>query len=174
MMIEALKIIGGVLGVLAFAWKVWDLFQSYLHIGLTVEINGDFLFARTTIENKSLMPKRIDNALLLVGPESESPLETYLKILEFTAKTSSVKYTNEIVRWRFEEVITGLQGRAIMPLDFYYFENIKIADETLSYCAPISCGEIPKEIPYSVRFFISGEQRLHRSTHDCFLLHAVA
>ena len=33
-MLEALKIIGALLGIFAFFWKVRDLFSSYLHIEL--------------------------------------------------------------------------------------------------------------------------------------------
>lgn len=168
---EYLKIIGAILGIAAFIWKVWDLFQSYLHIALTVKTDDGRPVARTTVENKSLKPKRIDNAILLIGPESETPIDTYNNIANSAGDIKPVKHTNQIVQRTVSNKICGGKGHLIIPLPFYYSENVRISDEVVSYSAPLEKDDFELGVTYSVRFFISGKYRLHRSTHDCFTIH---
>jgi hypothetical protein len=54
---------------------------------------------------------------------------------------------------------------AFIPLDFYYSENINIGDEKLTYRCSIDDTQLTKG-NYSVRFYIYGEKRYHRSTQD--------
>ena len=168
--IEALKLVGAILGIIAFGWKVWDTVVAFLHIELSIEIGKDkSLSALTIVENKRAIPRRIDNALLLVGPEEESPIATFNKISG--SRGNKVVYTNEIVgRPPDHQIHRGPEGRLLMPLPFYYSENIKIGDEKLSYRAPIDTQSIPSGTPYSIRFFIGSRTRYHRSTQDSFVL----
>ena len=59
--------------------------------------------------------------------------------------------------------------RALIPLPFFYSENIAVGDERLSYCAPIDLRNFVADEVYSVRFFVVGNWRLHRSTHAAFV-----
>lgn len=168
-MLEALKIVGALLGIFAFGWKVWDIFSSYLYISLSVNVtDNECISALTTVENKSPLAKRIDNAVLLIGPESESPIETFNLIFKHSKFDFTVKSTNDIVANRLDGPTYGPDGRVLIPLPFYYSENVAIGDERLSYRSPIDVGAIEAGKPYSVRFFVSTQGRLHRSTHDCF------
>ena len=169
-MLESLKIVGALLGIAAFVWKVHDLFVAYLHIALEISQSKDNVFATATVENKSLLRKRIDNALLLVGPESESPLETFKRVSDENAWGITATSTNDIAAHRIEGTAVASKGRQVVPLSFFYSENLAIADERLSYCAPLSLESVEAGVPYSVRFFVSGKERLHRSTHNCFQL----
>ena len=163
--------VGGLLGVLAFLWRVWDYHVGYLHIDLHIDaMDRNGLCARTTVENKSLRRKRIENAILLVGPESEDPGGTVECVLASAGCPRKIHSTNEIAEIKSESRLTGEEGRQIIPLPFFYWENLKIADERVSYRVPISTTGIPAGVPYSVRFFVVGEKRLHRSTHDMFIL----
>lgn len=169
-MLETLKIVGSLLGILAFGWKVWDIFSSYLYISVSVDVtNDEFISALTIVENKSPKVKSVDNAILLVGPESEDPIETFNRISEHSNLGITAKYTNDIVRKRLDGSAYGVNGRAVIPLPFYYSENVDIGDERLSYRAPIDLGEVEAGKPYSVRFFLWAHPRLHRSTQDCFI-----
>ena len=68
---------GAVTGTAALVWRIVDEFGSFLRISLQVEPpKAGWATALTTIENKGIRPKKITYAILLVGPESESPLET--------------------------------------------------------------------------------------------------
>lgn len=168
-MLETFKIVGSLLGILAFGWKVWDFFATYLHIGLTVDVDdGRTISAKTIVDNKGSRSKKIDNALLLIGPESESPIETFNQLFKSIGNERKVISTNEIAETKLEEQCSDNNGRAIIPLSFYYSENVSVGDEQLSYRAPINSDGIEAGKTYSVRFFVYGEGRLHRSTHDSF------
>ncbi len=164
--LETVKIVGAILGIIAFFWRVKDHFTSYLHCDLSVlKNNKNDISANTSVENKGVSKKVIENALILVGPESESPIVTFNKL---APDKKSVNYTNDIAKIRLKEKYIDNEGRQIIPLPFYYSENVHIGDETISYRAPIDTQPMKSGEIYSVRFYIYGEGRLHRSTHDSF------
>ena len=169
-MLEILTIVGALLGITAFVWNIRDLFMSYLHIDLEISQSQGNVFAKATVENKSQLKKKIDNALFLVGPESESPEETFNRVSKENAWNINATCTNDIAEHHVEVRAMASKGRQIVPLSFFYSENRSIADERLSYCAPLSLESIEAGVPYSVRFFVFDKTRLHRSTHSCFQL----
>ena len=170
-MLDVLKIVGAFLGIIAFIWKVVDLFSSYLYIHLDLSKSGSFILAKTTVENKSLLQKKIDNAILLVGPENENPIDTYNQLVTANGIEFTANYTNDIASNHLQETICDEQGRMMIPLEYFYSENVAIGDERLSYSVPMQNDSFEVGVPYSVRFFIWDKKRLHRSTHDCFILH---
>ncbi len=169
-MLEVLKTIGAVLGTIAVGWNIASLFRAYLHIHLDLNHCGDFLLAKATVENRSSKKKTIDNALLLVGPEDENPVETYKQLIQITGSMPTATCTNNIAGTLLAEPVDDGHGRMLIPLDFFYSENQAIADERLSYVAPFQTASFQKGVPYSVRFFVWQKKRLHRSTHSCFVL----
>ena len=163
---DLFTLIGAILGVIAFFWRVRDYYRSYLHIALRVDLNENrFLSAITEVENKGISKKDLSNALMLVGPEHECPVKT-MHELGF----KNVKETDDIVEVKINSASLGPNGRSLIPLPFFYYENEGIADEKISYRVPIKTRDIPTDVPYSVRFFISTPERPHRSTHDSFVL----
>jgi len=158
-------IIGSVLGAIAFFWKVTDAFANYLHIDLDLSIEEGFLIARTTVENKGTWSKRITNALLLVGPESEGPLDTATALLP----DQQFEYTDD-----FKHIAIPtpcFEGeRAVIQIRFYYKENKTISDEKIGYDCPVSLESFQEGKAYAVRFFIFGGWRLHRSTQRSFVI----
>ncbi len=171
-MIEALKMVGALLGIIAFIWKVADHYTAYLHIHLDLNHSGGFLLAKTTVENRSSFVKRIDNAILLIGPESEDPVETYNHLVPNTGARATANCTNDITITRISEPVDDGHRRMLIPLGFFYSENLRIADEQLSYVAPLHAEPFEEGMPYAVRFFVWQRKRLHRSTHGCFVLNA--
>lgn len=158
-------IIGVIPGLKALKEGRQDREKSYLHIALRVDLNGNgFPSARTEIENKSVSKKKLGNALLLVGPEQEDPRDTMREL------GIPVCSTNDIAAHKEADTVSGSQGRAFIPLPFFYSENVQISDEKVAYRAPINTHDIPVGEPYAVRFFIYTPERLHRSTHDSFVL----
>lgn len=173
-MLETLKIVGAILGIIAFFWKIVEYLLSFLHIDLEVSSeDGRTVFARTFVENRGTKSKRIDNAVLLVGPEYESPIETFQRIAECSNLGFNVNSTNDIAACHLNRPYSGPDGRVLIPLPFYYSENIAIGNESLSYKSPIETNAIKLGIPYSVRFFVWASGRYHRSTHDCFVVRAI-
>ena len=166
---KVLGVVGGILGAVAFGWKVWDAFQSYLYLDLAVEKpEAGFALAKTTVENKSLSAKRIDYAILLVGPESESPIDTFNSLAP-ALKKDPIRETNDLEDREVDAYLGDSAGRAIVPLPFYYSENVDIADEKVSYTYPLKVASFQRDVPYAVRFFIFGQRRLHRSTQAVVL-----
>lgn len=165
-----IAIIGAVTGLAALVWKMWDCFVSYLQIEVCVDSRcHDYVTVITMVKNRSVMKKKLKNALLLIGPEDENPLKTMHKITELPFCS-----TNEIAEYHTNEIESGPNGRCLIPIVFYYSENIRIGDEKLSYRVPVDIRSMERGTPYSVRFFIGTPgrfpRRLHRSTQDCFIL----
>jgi len=168
---EAIKLIGGILGIIAFFWKIADEFFSYLHIAVKAEKdNQGIVTALATVENKSRRRKNIAYALILIGPEDESPVETAGMLATKIGTGIQIKYTNDIEHLRTDKPVYLDDGRAFIPLPFFYSEQVDIGDEVLTYRCLIDTTRIPKETPYSIRFFVFGKGRLHRSTQDMFVL----
>jgi hypothetical protein len=161
-----ITIVASILGVVAFGWKVLDVYRGYLHIGIAVESDaGGFVSARTQVENRAGWAKKIDNALLLIGPEPEDPIATYNLLLDGRQEATC---TNDIAENVIDNANYGAGGRAIIPVTFYYDENIKIGDEFLTYRVPIDASRFTPGTAYSVRFFVWAPRRYHRSTQDIY------
>jgi hypothetical protein len=169
-MSEALQLIGGVLGVLAFFWKVWDSFNSYIHLDLEVsqDMTG-LLTAKTTIENKGLWPKPLDYAFLLISKEEESPQKVVKEIINTEIKNLKTSGKLTLEQFKPSKPIYVESGRALIPLPFFYVEQTNIGDEKLTCRTSIDTSKFEKGIPYSVRFNILGRGRI-RSTQDLFIL----
>jgi len=167
--LDFLKVGGGIAGLVALGWRVFDEFGSHLRIALQVDVSGEWVTALTTADNKGNRPKGIHYAILLIGPESEGPMETARALAVAAGYSGRLTYTNDLVEFRVAKPV-ALVGRALIPLTFYYLENVDIADETLTYRAVLPLTGWEFGTPYAVRFFLFPEGgRLHRSTGDTFI-----
>ena len=83
------------------------------------------------------------------------------------------RFTDDLATIRVTEPVVS-QHRVLISLPFYHSENVDIADETLSYAAPIDTTNLLPETAYAVRFFVFAKGRLHRSTEDTFFTPAQA
>ena len=170
-------ILGALLGAIAFVWRIIDATNRFLYVELSVSQAGNFVIARTIVENKGVLAKAIGNSLLLVGPENESPIDTANALLSLPAVKRQIEFTNDL-----EDVddlpspLLGKAGRALIPVKFYCSENTNIADERIGYEVPIDVRQVPKGTPYAVRFYIFpkvhifAQRRLHSSTEATFVL----
>lgn len=73
---------GAITGISSLIWRFIDEIKSYLKIEILTEVSNEGVSFLTKVENKGNKAKRIDNALLLVGLYSESPIETVKKYLK--------------------------------------------------------------------------------------------
>ena len=162
--------IGAVLGVLAFAWRLWDQFGSYLHLELVISpFNSRYALAKAVIENKGHRPKRLTAVYLLLGPFEEGPIATYNKIADENAKPR-VDSTNAIEFQDIDRTLaTTKRTQRIMPMPFFTHENITIGDERVTFTVPIQLDGLEKGDPYSVRLLAYGPRRLHRTVQDLLL-----
>lgn len=166
---EWMKILGALAGFAAFMWRLLDEAISYLRISVKADGPSEgWASALTSVENKSSRPKKLKYTFLLVGPEEECPLETAQYLLKCMDSTIALHCTNDLLMMRACAPVYS-EGRALIPLPFYYSENVGIGDETLTYRAVIDASRLLGGKPYSVRFFLFEDGRLHRTTHDSFV-----
>jgi hypothetical protein len=155
--VELVKIFGGIAGIVALVWRLIDEFGTWLRISVEVTGPSDgWVSALTTTDNKGNRPKPIEFACLLIGPENEDPVATAAALASVIKPQVKIKATNDIVALKEEQssVPVYSDGRGLVPLPFYYSENVRIADETLTYRAPLDPSELDTNKVYAVRFFI--------------------
>jgi hypothetical protein len=164
--IELLKIIGGFAGILALSWKIIEELKVFLRIKIEAEKNGDDYSVLTEIENTSrFFNKKIKNAFLIICKEEADLIEVGNSIAKHLNIDIKIDCTNVLNLLQPEKPIYLNNEISIIPLDFYYSENIRIGDEKLTYRCSIN-NENFESGNYSVRLFIYGEKRFHRSTQD--------
>ena len=167
---EWIKLLGGLAGLAALAWRIVDEFGSYLRIAVKADLpKDDWVTVLATVDNKGNRPKDVSYAFLLVGPESESPMESARIVARKVGYDGVLRYTNDLANLSLEAPVYA-DGRAFIPLVFFYSENVRIGDETLTYRVPVDVRQLRAGLPYAVRFFVFPKGRLHRSTHDCFVI----
>jgi hypothetical protein len=165
-----LAILGAVTGTVALVWRVIDEFGSFLRISLKVESPKDgWTTALTGIDNQGNRAKRIKYAILLIGPESESPIETARILAAKADYKGRLEYTNDLEYFVVREPVV-VENRVLIPLPFYHSENVDFVDETVNYRAPVSIEAFFPSTPYAVRFFVFAAPRLHRLTQDTFII----
>lgn len=162
--------LGAITAPIALVLRIRDEFGAFLRIGLEVEApSHGWTTALTTIENKGYRHKHLSYAILLVGPESENPIETARLLASKAGHSKPINCTNDFEFFVVPKpVFAG--DRAIIPLPFYFSENIWISDETITYRAPINVENFAPAIPYAVRFYVFAADRLHRSIQDAFFI----
>lgn len=163
--VEGIKLIGALAGLMALGFKVYEEMVGYLKVKMQVDIKDKFYSVLTEIENTSKLRKKIDNAFLIISPENYDLIKTGKGIAKKLKLDVKIDSTNDFENLIGKQSVYFDNQFAFIPLDFYYSENIAIGDETLTYrCSVDSTMLQPGS--YSVRFYIYGENRYHRSTQD--------
>ena len=207
-------VIGSVCGAIAIGWNFFNSRSNFLQVELALSLKGKYLIAHTKIENKGYPAKAIDNAILLIGPENEKPVETanafsqclierlkekQERLMNAQSSTMSANKSHtqqhvtpsqfnglnesehallsRLLRDRPIRVLDELEGacletpifdgfgRALIPILFYYYENVNFADERTGYDVPVEIDKLKPSPPCSaVRFIIfsSSKHRLCR------------
>src|SRR5690606_17138394 len=81
-MVEAIKLVGAIFGLVAFLLQVWDKLLAHLHLGIVVQDTGGHRTATLTVENKGHKAKRIHYAGLLLRPAEVPVREASLLLSE--------------------------------------------------------------------------------------------
>ena len=172
--IKILGLVGGFAGFITLAWRLYDAWTAFLHIGVTVDaMKGRRVKVRTIVDNTNSIARKIDAAFLIIGPENEPVHATVINLLaeaghsktDFDSLNKMVETVASIVANNPERLASP--GRTIVPLTYYYRENVDVADEKLSYEPTISTEDFPTGT-YSVRFYVEAHPRLHRVVHAAF------
>jgi hypothetical protein len=174
-LLDVLAVGGGTLGIIAFLWRVWDEFGSYLLLGIEIKTDvPGYAVAVARVENSGRRKKNLSAAFLLVGPFAEAPVQTYNKIAA-SAGLAEAHYTNDILRSNASRTLVIDKGmRQLIPLPFFTQENVRVGDEKLACSVPIKLEAAHYAGPYSVRLLVGTDARwvprLHRSVHDIILV----
>ena len=164
--VEGIKLVGGLAGLTALGFKFYEELVGYLKVKVQVDSKDKIYSILTEIENTSKWSrKKIDNAFLIISPENSDLIETGVNIAKELNLDEYIENTNDFEKLTGEQSVYFDNQTAFIPLDFYYSENIAIGDEKLTYRCSVDKTKL-KSGNYSVRFYIYGEKRYHRSTQD--------
>jgi hypothetical protein len=164
--IEGIKLFGGMAGLFTLGWKILEEFKTYLRLKVEVSFDNKRYTVLTEIENNNkLKNKKIENAFLLISPEKSDLISIGKAVAENLQISQKITSTNNFEYLRSDKPLYLNNKIAFIPLNFYYAENIAIGDEKLTYRCSIDANQLEKGI-YSIRFYIFGERRYHRSTQD--------
>ena len=171
MSLQSLQTFGAILGIVAFIWRVWDLFTSYLTIALAVEKDdlGHFS-AKVTVENHGLQSKTVSNALLLVCPEQANPINVYNSLLSEFGSKDRIRSLRGIAVNVVTKPYYSETGSSLIPLPFFYMEEDTIRDECRTYRVSIDTQNLTEGARYSAYFLLWGSGRTHRMTQDSFVV----
>lgn len=165
---EIVKTLGGVAGVVALSWKIFEEVRGYLKIRVQATKQDNAYSIQTEIENTNKWKsKKIDNSFLIVSKEHTDLINFGKQIAKELGVGGEIFSTNQFENLKSKKPIYIDRKIAFIPLDFYFSENITIGDEKLTYRCSIDDTQLEKG-NYSVRFYIYGEKRYHRSTQDLF------
>ncbi len=164
--LEGIKLLGGLAGFTALGFKIFEELAGYLKIKVQVNSKDNIYSVLTEIENSSKWSsKKIDNAFLIISPETSNLIETCVCIARQLNLDVNIEDTKDFEILISEQAVYFDEQFAFIPLDFYYSENIRIGDEKLTYCCSVDRTQLQVG-SYSVRFYIYGGNRYHRSTQD--------
>jgi hypothetical protein len=180
---DTFSIVSGVLGTIAFLWRVWDTITSHTQIDMEIQALAPdapaSLTALLSIENKGLTPKRIDYAVLMFGPANtglrdmaglvarklipggkpkrSGGIASKLAIARKLKGTDSdlrTIFSLKVGEPYYDDVAKEV---ALIPVPFFYLDQIHIGNERLKYRLKIDVSRLKEESPYTVFFVIFAE-----------------
>lgn len=147
--------------------------ERYLDLHIKTVYKNNFYSLHTQVTNKTTDSQPIDFAFLLISKQGEvvkviNKINTLYDLnIQYTNDLTKIKHIIQDPLW-LPETYGG-----IIPLPFYYKENIDIADEcpTFSFTFDNQIVNLPEGI-YEVRFFVfpNDNHRLHRCTADSIVI----
>lgn len=157
---EVLKIVGAVLGLLAFVWNVWTFLRSYLVLGLELRKPdvGDVI-VKMTVANSGVTSKVISYAALLVSPENLSLADAVGNLLGQASlgPPASRNQPNALTR-----LFRGggdkrrcSQGCILIPLKELFNEQAMVGPgESISHACSLHASGLMPNTTYIVRFLV--------------------
>ena len=151
-------IVGGILGFIAFIWQTVLAIIAHLHISLKIEkaISDSYPYtALVTIENKGVLRKRLDYALLLIAPENEFFQDTFKNLAyDFQISQLSGFDIQYLKTHMTEPKYAKNKQRAIIPIPFLFQEQEGIGVEQVSCRCTLDAAKLENGIAYSVKLII--------------------
>lgn len=149
--------------------------NDFVKISLSATKIKQNVYIRTKVDNPVNINKQIKFAFLVIS-KTEKGVENseFFKKIERLYKRKDIKITDDLIKL-FEVSKMILNTIGLIPLPYYYKENIRVGNEELTHTYILTKEERNKMERgfYEVRFFVfSEEEHLHRSVQDAFFLYS--
>lgn len=150
--------------------RLWEWYATYVVCSLEISSLQGRTVAELALENRSAFRRRVHWACLVISPHGKRFLELIAQHLSLC-----LPFTNDILKLQ-DVPMCKLNGEAaiqsgfvVLPLPFFYCEQVGIRDEKITYAADLNY-KLPAGL-YDVRFFVFPEPSsasrfgLHRCIH---------
>jgi len=172
--VSGLAVAGFVLALFGLGLSIWnftiallDRHRTFTLVELTCTPAGNRSILTAKIDNSRRPQRRVGHALLVIGPEGENPIETFNETARSHGIALEVQDTNSFHRFPRDSSRFDGSCRAVIPLPFFYSENIAFGDEILTYSTSLRREDFPLTDVLEARFFLypdDAKKRYHRST----------
>ena len=148
-------------------------FENFLDLSINIVPKESFFSIKTQVFNKSTENKSIEFSFILINQQEQDIIEVVNKVFENVDSEKKVEYSNEFNELKdvIDKPMFFEESYGIIPLDFYFLENVQIGNESPSFTFSFNNDEYSlKKGIYTARFFIFPEEGYHRSTADNFII----
>lgn len=179
---DILTILGGVLGAIAFVWRLWDAVASHLELELQIAQCGprgrEVQAALVKIGNSSPARKHISYAALFIGSidSSLTSLAADIAALPEIASSAGTSFgpMRRIYLARPLKAIFSPDGRiGIIPLPFFFVDQSHLGNEQLQQRIILDETKLRADQNYGAYLVVMAEHSLGvlrwRATQDALL-----
>jgi hypothetical protein len=152
--------------------------KDYLDLKMRINSSENVFSIKTQVINKSGEEKLIDFAFLVVSDQNRDFGDELMNIVRDNNWPIEIEFTNDLIKLKYyiQEAFHYNNSVLIIPLSFFYKENIGIGNESPSYTYSFDNGAVHLNAGiYSVRFFVfpkqnSKEHVYHRCTVESLIV----
>lgn len=162
-------VIGSIFGF----YKYYQIKSEYLDLRVKTKYENNIYSIKTQVYNESGVKKNIEYAFILITRQEINILDAINEYIHTIDQDINISYTDDlkILKKYVKTHKFANNNMCIIPLRFYYIENIQIGNESPSYTYSFENSVLNLETGiYSVRFFIYQKKGLHRSTVDSLII----
>ena len=145
--------------------------KDFLDLEVETKKDTEYYSIKTQVFNKSGENKDIDFSLILLTEQDKSVLQLIQSVIDEKQWNIKIGCTNDLNKLKkYVEEPLFYNSIGIIPLSFYFNENIRIGNESPCYTYTFHRSVGLKKGIYSARFFIYPKVGYHRSTVDSLVI----
>jgi cell division protein FtsL len=147
--------------------------KDFLDLIIATKTLDEYNSIKTQVVNKSGEDKEIDYSFLLITKQEDNIIQTLQTAIEYFNLNLKINSTNDFNKIKNDILEPSFINNSIgiVPLEFYFSENIGIGNENPCYTYSFNNDKIKlQEGIYSVRFFIYPKEGYHRSTVESLII----
>jgi len=162
---DLLGVVGGLLGAIAFFWKLWDTFGAHVRLDVEVEPpakgGGGPPTVAATIENQGFVPKAVHYAALVVAPEHASLEHAARTLLPHLGGGTATDAAGDgaalpaLFRRRARDPAYAADGEhALLPLPFFHEEQRQVGNERVRTRSSVATERLRPGASLAVTFVV--------------------